>query len=257
MPRKRPTTEAEWEAKRAADRARYHANPLPRYISTKKWTANNRDKINAARRKRRAAFRAANPLPERKRQTPEEVAAKKADYRKKNARLLSEKQKQRRRDNYEVHLAKQRASIAADRGKHNAKAREWKKKNPVKVAAANARREAKKKKQLHPDATPKKMQAIYSASRSLSVETGVAHETDHIIPIDSGGWHHEDNLQSLPEKINGTNDKGDNPFWLAPSMAYKDWRDVPRHLWPIDLVPKYLALIEKHKGETIRWDAAA
>jgi 5-methylcytosine-specific restriction endonuclease McrA len=41
------------------------------------------------------------------------------------------------------------------------------------------------------------IKSVYEECRRLSVETGVAHEVDHIIPIAKGGSHHQDNLQIL------------------------------------------------------------
>jgi hypothetical protein len=58
----------------------------------------------------------------------------------------------------------------------------------------------------------------------------------------------------MPKAMNES--KHANPFWIAP-MDYKDWRDVPRELWPIQLVSKYLNLIQQNKGVSIRWDQAA
>lgn len=99
------------------------------------------------------------------------------------------------------------------------------------------------------------MSAVYVASRALGMASGRRHHVDHIIPLIHGGWHHEDNLQPMPKAMNET--KHDNPFWLSPSLEYKDWRDVPRELWPLDLLPKYLELIAQHQGVSIRWDTAA
>lgn len=96
---------------------------------------------------------------------------------------------------------------------------------------------------------------MYKQARNLSRSTGIKHCVDHIIPVAKKGWHHEDNLQPMPKPMNES--KHNKVFWLAPFPVYKDWRDVPRELWPVELVPKYLALIEQNKGKSIRWDTAA
>ncbi len=51
--------------------------------------------------------------------------------------------------------------------------------------------------QLPVDADLDIIKSIYEECRRLSVETGVPHEVDHIIPIAKGGLHHQDNLQIL------------------------------------------------------------
>ena len=49
-----------------------------------------------------------------------------------------------------------------------------------------------------PDADKKQIQSFYVEAKRLSVETGIKHEVDHILPISKGGLHHQDNLQVLP-----------------------------------------------------------
>ena len=48
----------------------------------------------------------------------------------------------------------------------------------------------------------KKILTIYEECSRISVETGIPHEVDHIIPICKGGLHHPDNLQILTMKEN-------------------------------------------------------
>lgn len=48
----------------------------------------------------------------------------------------------------------------------------------------------------------KQILTIYEECSRLSVETGIPHEVDHIIPICNGGLHHPDNLQILTMKEN-------------------------------------------------------
>ena len=43
---------------------------------------------------------------------------------------------------------------------------------------------------------------IYEKCSRISIETGIPHEVDHIIPICKGGLHHPDNLQILTMKEN-------------------------------------------------------
>lgn len=48
------------------------------------------------------------------------------------------------------------------------------------------------------DADIKKIQSFYNEAKRLTLESGIKHEVDHIIPVSLGGLHHEDNLQILP-----------------------------------------------------------
>ena len=68
-----------------------------------------------------------------------------------------------------------------------------------KVVNANksAKRRSRVKNQLPNDADFDIIKGIYEECRRLSLETGVPHEVDHIIPISKGGLHHQDNLQIL------------------------------------------------------------
>ena len=61
----------------------------------------------------------------------------------------------------------------------------------------SAKRRAKVKNQLPTDANFDIIKEIYTECRRLSLETGIPHEVDHIIPIAKGGLHHQDNLQII------------------------------------------------------------
>ena len=127
--------------------------------------------------------------------------------------------------------------------------------NRAKIYAKIAKREAAKRRLIHPDTDNSKIMGFFNSAKIATLSSGVKHSVDHIIPMAKNGWHHQDNLQVIPSSMNS--EKGKKAFWLAPSMEFKDWRDVPRELWPFDLAPKYLELIEKNKGVSIRWDSAA
>ncbi len=109
-----------------------------------------------------------------------------------------------------------------DSHKPEANARAMKRKLNVKLA-------------IHAGSNKPAIDKIYKDCFELSKKTGIKHNVDHVIPIEFGGWHHELNLQILPEKINKS--KKDNPLW---EMAdYKCWRDIPKFLWPDEMLPIY------------------
>jgi len=65
-----------------------------------------------------------------------------------------------------------------------------------------AKRRARVKNQLPNDANFDMIKKIYEECRNLSLETGIPHEVDHIIPIAAGGLHHQDNLKILTRTEN-------------------------------------------------------
>ena len=93
--------------------------------------------------------------------------------------------------------------------------------------------------QFHPSANLEKIEEIYKERTRIFKESGLKCDVDHIIPISCGGWHHENNLQILPDKVNKS--KGADPFWER--SGFKSWRDVPQNLWPQKLIPSYLSLL--------------
>ncbi len=107
--------------------------------------------------------------------------------------------------------------------------------NPEMWAGYASKREARKLAQLHPDANPARIAFIFERAATLSKLTNLPHGVDHIIPLDKGGFHHEDNLQPLPLDLNSS--KGNNPLW--EHSEYCSWRDVPQKLWPDSLYSTY------------------
>jgi 5-methylcytosine-specific restriction endonuclease McrA len=47
------------------------------------------------------------------------------------------------------------------------------------------------------DADKLLIKRLYKEASRLTIETGIKHEVDHIIPVSKGGLHHQDNLQIL------------------------------------------------------------
>jgi 5-methylcytosine-specific restriction endonuclease McrA len=72
--------------------------------------------------------------------------------------------------------------------------------DPSKAHLRNARaakRRATKRDQTPDDADFELIVLIYEECKRVSIESGIPHEVDHIIPIARGGLHHQDNLQII------------------------------------------------------------
>lgn len=229
----------------AERREKWETNPEFRGKSiaeNRKWIEKNKPHYDEYHKKYRAKNRDA-------------ILAGQKAHRAKNRDKCIEKSRIYLAQNRDKIRAKEREAYRLNPSKHKAKCLLWSRKNPERVNEYVMRRRAKMKE--NPISSKEEIVLVYSEAARLQKETGVSHEVDHIIPLTSGGWHDHRNLQPMPEKMNGRAGKWNDPFWLAPHMGYKDWRDVPRELWSVDLVPKYLALIEQNKGVSIRWDTAA
>lgn len=151
--------------------------------------------------------------------------------------------------------AKDKAYADAHKPERLEASRRWSRRNPEKVAAATkkhqkenpdmwtayrAARRARKAAALHPEHDVEYEKFLHGRAKTLTQLTGWRHCVDHVIPLIHGGWHHHDNLQVMPMDLNSS--KNDNPFWENPE--YCCWRDVPRKLWPEQLVPQYEELLK-------------
>ena len=85
--------------------------------------------------------------------------------------------------------------------------REWAKANPLKVKPKDAKRRAAKLQRTPAWADLEKIAAFYVEAFRLTLETGVKHHVDHIVPLRGklvSGLHVETNLQILTAKANLT-----------------------------------------------------
>lgn len=153
--------------------------------------------------------------------------------------------------------AKKRASDSAWAASHpvaGALARsKWGKRNRQTTRTYCSAWRSRKTCRTHVDHRAETEKELIGSAILISRRTGHAHHVDHIIPLAEGGWHHHDNLQVLPGKLNSS--KHSDPFW--EKEGYKSWKDVPAELWPEKLAPEYLARILKEKAKSEKFALAA
>lgn len=92
----------------------------------------------------------------------------------------------------------------------------WQKANPARANAINKKHKAAKIRALPLWADLEKIQEFYSEAHRLTKETGVIHQVDHIVPLQSklvSGLHVEANLRVIPKRENCSKQ---NRFW--PNM---------------------------------------
>lgn len=157
------------------------------------WNARNKEHIREYSAARSPAYRERNK---------EAIAEKKREYHKRNAESIRAKVLKWQRDNRE---------------KVNAKNSEWAKANPLGGYVKAARRVAARRNALVGWADSVAISAIYSRARDLTSATGIPHEVDHIVPLQSDlvcGLHCEANLQILTRSENA-------------SKGNKHWPDMP------------------------------
>jgi hypothetical protein len=118
-----------------------------------------------------------------------------------------------RKRNIDAVRAQALAYIARNKEKVLKSNAEYKKSNPHIAAAYQTRRRAKKFNATPRWASNKRMLEFYAESSRLTLETGIAHEVDHIVPLLSGlvcGLHCEANLQVITAFENQSKN---NRFW--------------------------------------------
>lgn len=179
----------------AASAAHYAANRERRAAQQKAWFAANPGK--AARYSQ--AWRAANP--------GAQAASERSWYESNREKALRNDRAQRNA-RIEAARAVDRARYWADLDRAAAKNRAWREANPARIAALAAERRAAKAQR-----TPKWLNesdweaiaSVYERARRLTVETGVEHHVDHIVPLRGArvsGLHVAWNLQCLPATEN-------------------------------------------------------
>lgn len=86
--------------------------------------------------------------------------------------------------------------------------KDWRDANPVKVSAQSAKKRAVKRNRTPPWLTQEHLQqieSVYALAKQLTVETGIVHHVDHIVPLQGktvSGLHVPWNLRAIPATEN-------------------------------------------------------
>ena len=121
---------------------------------------------------------------------PEKACERKRAYYKANL----EKERKRKREQYKAAPEKQRK-----------RSRAYAKANPEKFATASSLRNARKLRAVPIWACKESIDKVYAEARRLTIETGILHHADHIVPLKSPivcGLHVHYNLRTIPATEN-------------------------------------------------------
>ena len=148
----------------------------------------------------------------------EKISAYDKEYVIKNKEKLKIKWKEHRIKN------KERRKIYSKLWRLNNKKRQkenfqnWSLNNKEKILGYNMERHCRKFYATCKTSIKARREMIYLIASEISLETGIAHDVDHIIPISKGGINHEEFLMVTTQKYNcQKHDKLDHPL---PEMQY-------------------------------------
>jgi len=202
------------ECAKAASLAHYQANKEQHHANGKKWRDANLEKAHAKekilREKNRAVLRENYRRYVMK--NPEVVKQRALKYREKNKDVLAEKSKK--------YDAKRKEWFRAYAARYRLKNPEYQKTyaavNVAKLNAKSRRRFALKLGATPEWANPFFIEEAYCLAQLRTKITGIPHEVDHIVPLQSKivcGLHCEYNLQVIPSLSNRSKS---NRYW--PNM---------------------------------------
>lgn len=208
--------------------------------ATEKWRDRNRDRVNEIARRSRSRnidkVRARNRVANRQRyhadpQVAARIKARTRQWYAANKAVASEYHKARRQARADEIKAYLRDYYArnAETIKARTRARELRERETLKPynAARSRARQALKQNAIPPWADLKAIIALYDEANRLTAETGIVHEVDHMVPLQSKrvcGLHCEANLHILTREAN-----------RAKSNRY--WPDCPEDIAML-MVPK-------------------
>ena len=137
------------------------------------------------------------------------LAQKRGHYRKNSERIIRQAKEYRDNNRDKVYSEKYYARKVKyrdeNRGACNARIKNWKVRNPGKVASYGRARFAQKRNAVPRWANQKVIERIYAESDRVTKETGIRHHVDHIVPLKSKtvcGLHCEQNMRVIPAVSN-------------------------------------------------------
>lgn len=156
-----------------------------------------RECVNAHRSKRKNKYKIR--AKQYRIENAKKIREKKREYYStQRGKLLKSIMDKKYREKYKLILIKKRKAL---RQNHPEIIKKWKKndyeKNRHKYMEASYRRYYKRKDLTPKDADMQIIKSIYKKAQTLTLQTGIAHEVDHVIPLSRGGFHHQNNLQIL------------------------------------------------------------
>lgn len=116
----------------------------------------------------------------------------------------------------------------ANSDKVKTQARFWRKANPEKMKAFRHKRRALKINAIHPDHDAENEKLKHFLAIALSQLFKEPYHVDHILPLSKGGFHHHENLQVIPGKIN--HEKKDSLDYRSDNPRFKHWSELPEFL---------------------------
>lgn len=135
----------------------------------------------------------------------EAIKISKRKYCAENAEVVGARKRKWYAENAELTKARSRKRYAENTEMLKTDAIKWRKNNPDKRAANNARRRAAKLNRTPAWANKKSIQEVYRQAKLLSILTGIPYHVDHIVPLQGenvSGLHVEYNLEPMPAHEN-------------------------------------------------------
>lgn len=163
------------------------------------------------------------------REDPEGSKERDRIWRQRNKERIAAQNKARRERDVEATRAKERAWKLPHREKARGYMKRWREQNPdwdqlyrqANRAYYNAKsreRQARKTKATPPWYALDTVIALYEEARRLTLETGIPHHIDHVVPLQNPfvcGLHTADNLQILPASENFAKNNSFDPLTYA------------------------------------------
>ena len=137
----------------------------------------------------------------------EQARERTQEWREKNPDRTKENLKQYYQQNRERELKKSKIRYKKNVAANRLRSKLWRKNNRGKVAAQTAKRRADRKQATPMWANIQQISSLYEQAVTLSNETGIAYQVDHIVPLNSKvvcGLHCEDNLQVITAEENNS-----------------------------------------------------